>query len=151
MKLFFERHFVILVAGLLFGSGLVVSGMVTPRRVIGFLDVTGTWDPTLIIVMFSAMAIMIPGHFIRLRMSKPKNEAFWNLPASTGISIDFVIGNLLFGMGWAFAGLCPGPLLASIGALDPIALSAVVSWVFGVAIVNLFKNNWATHLQGLTG
>ena len=136
MKL--PKLFLILFAGALFGAGLAVSGMTDPARVIGFLDLFGKWDLTLLCVMGGAVAIYGLGTFI-LRHRK---SAELKLPATTASSIDhrLVIGAAIFGVGWGLGGFCPGPALANLGALRTEALIFVPAMVIGMLIAQRFYN-----------
>lgn len=107
------RGLLALVSGALFGVGLFVSGMTDTTKVRGFLDIAGTWDPTLAFVMAGAILPM----FIAWRMTagrKPLTGAAFPAPPSTTIDSRLIVGSLLFGLGWGLVGLCPGPALASL-------------------------------------
>src|SRR3982751_1676761 len=108
-----------LICGLIFGAGLLISGMVQPAKVLGFLDVFGAWDPSLAVVMIAALAVTIPGFAMAKRRSRPllDTQSFW--PARTRIAPPLAIGSALFGIGWGLAGLCPGPALESLATLSP--------------------------------
>ena len=118
-----------LASGLLFGVGLVVSGMVKPTKVIGFLDVGGRWDPSLAFVMVGAIAV----HFVLLRLAKrrpaPLFEERFHLPTRRDIDSRLVVGALLFGVGWGLAGYCPGPALtsAAAGMFPPVVFVAAMA------------------------
>ncbi|PLW84009.1 hypothetical protein CWI75_01255 [Kineobactrum sediminis] len=99
-------------AGLLFGAGLLVSGMANPAKVIGFLDLGGHWDPSLALVMASAIAVSWLGvRFAARRTECPVEEG----PANTGITRQLLGGSVLFGIGWGITGFCPGPAVAALG------------------------------------
>src|SRR2546421_7046528 len=104
-----------LAAGGLFGTGLAVSGMTDPARVIGFLDVFGTWDPALLFVMAGAVGVYGLGMLILRRFENQNLK----LPPRTSSPIDrqLIIGAAIFGIGWGLGGFCPGPALANLGAL----------------------------------
>lgn len=97
-------------AGLLFGLGLIVSGMSRPDKVLGFLDVTGRWDPSLALVMAAALAVTAPAFAWARR--RGRTEA---IPTNRTIDRKLVAGSILFGLGWGLIGLCPGPALISLG------------------------------------
>lgn len=121
-----------LVAGGLFGMGLAIAGMTDPARVIGFLDVTGNWDPTLVFVMGGAVAVYGIGMLILRRL----NLAGLRLPICDSSPIDrrLVIGAAIFGIGWGLGGFCPGPALANLGALRVEALVFVPAMAIGMVI-----------------
>mgnify|MGYP000442273751 CR=1 FL=1 len=111
----------ILLAGTLFGSGLVISHMVEPQRIIGFLDITGEWDPTLAFVMTGALAVTLPTFRLILRQTKPALASEFRLPTKTKPDPRLIIGAAIFGVGWGLAGYCPGPALTalSLGWQEP--------------------------------
>lgn len=124
----------ILVAGILFGAGLVVSGMTDPARVIGFLDFTGDWDPALPFVMAGAVTVFGLGQLI---LRKRKIRLFsTDLPdtASTPISGRRVFGSVIFGIGWGLGGFCPGPALANLSRLSGQALVFVPLMLVGIVL-----------------
>lgn len=118
-----------LTAGLIFGVGLILSGLTNPANVIAFLDVTGNWDPRLAFVMGSAVLVSIPAFaYGRRHRTTPTGQAF-QLPPNRGpITARLVIGASLFGVGWGLSGLCPGPslILASSGNLGGIVFVAAM-------------------------
>lgn len=107
---------IVIASGLLFGAGLAASDMNNPERVQGFLDVFGHWDPTLMFVMGGALAVALPVfQWILKTKSKPTFAKRFYLPLKQGIDKNLVAGAILFGIGWALVGYCPGPAIASIG------------------------------------
>lgn len=110
------KLFIALLSGLLFGAGLAASDMNNPERVQGFLDLFGNWDPALMFVMGGALAIAVPCFQIILRKRHtPLLAKRFYLPLNKAIDKDLILGAILFGMGWAIVGYCPGPALAAIG------------------------------------
>lgn len=113
----YRRWISAFVIGALFGAGLVVSGMTDPNKVIGFLDFTGDWDPSLVFVLAGAVA---PNLFLFrriLKQSKPKFDTKFHLPSQTKITAKLIVGSALFGVGWGLSGYCPGPaVVAASGA-----------------------------------
>jgi uncharacterized membrane protein YedE/YeeE len=103
-----------LALGLIFGFGLVLSGMVNPAKVINFLDVAGTWDPSLAFVMIGAIAVTSAGYALARRRAQPLLEPAFQFPKKSDIDAKLLIGSGLFGIGWGLGGLCPGPALTSI-------------------------------------
>jgi uncharacterized membrane protein YedE/YeeE len=108
------QRIVALFAGLLFGAGLALSGMVNPMKVVNFLDLFGTWDPTLIFVMGAGLAVTFVGYRLVLGRQKPLYAEGFSLPAITGIDARLIGGSVLFGAGWGLTGFCPGPAIASL-------------------------------------
>ncbi len=119
-----------LLAGLLFGAGLVVSDMVNPARVIAFLDVAGDWDPTLAFVMAGALAVTFPA-FAWLRR---RGLSLWGGPLPSvpkgGVDARLLLGSALFGIGWGLAGICPGPALAQL-----VRPSPNLAWFLGFLLL----------------
>jgi uncharacterized membrane protein YedE/YeeE len=127
------------VVGLLFGLGLLLSGMTDPSKVIGFLDLFGTWDPSLAFVMGGAIAV----GFFAFATAKKRTTNFLggalHLPKSTQIDQRLIAGNLMFGAGWGLAGFCPGPALVSMAAGQDKALVFVLSMIFGMIMYELIQ------------
>jgi uncharacterized membrane protein YedE/YeeE len=120
------------VAGLLFSIGLVISGMVDPRKVIAFLDFTGEWDPTLLFVLGGALAVTIPTFRVVLRQARPTLAQTFSLPAKRNVDTALLAGSALFGIGWGLAGLCPGPALTLLGSGKAPAFGFVGAMTIGV-------------------
>jgi uncharacterized protein len=116
-------------AGLLFGIGLLVSQMVSPAKILGFLDLAGRWDPSLLLVMVGAITIGLVAFRWGLKRSVTLLGTPMRLPQTTGIDRRLIGGALLFGVGWGLAGFCPGPALVAMGAGQPKA------WVFVLAMI----------------
>lgn len=108
------RLLVPLLCGLIFGAGLAISGMVNPAKVLGFLDVTGHWDPSLALVMAGGVAVFAVGFLLVKRTSHPVFAAKFEIPTRRDIDPRLVAGAVLFGIGWGLAGFCPGPALTSL-------------------------------------
>ncbi|NOJ22022.1 YeeE/YedE family protein [Vibrio coralliilyticus] len=120
-----------LVSGLLFGIGMALSGMTNPENVIGFLDVTGTWNPSLVLVMGGALLIFAPAyHFLIKPQAKALSGDVLSLPTKVQLDSKLIYGAALFGVGWGLAGICPGPAITSLafGNLDiAIFIASMVS------------------------
>lgn len=121
-------------AGLLFGLGLCLSGMTNPRKVLGFLDLAGAWDPSLALVMVGAIAVA----FIAFRVAGRRPASFsrrpFQFPASGAIDARLFSGSLLFGMGWGLVGFCPGPAIVNLGYLEWRAALFVLAMAAGMAL-----------------
>lgn len=120
--------------GLVFGIGLLVSGMTEPAKVLGFLDVFGAWDATLAFVMAGAVAVASIGFALARRRSAPVLASHFAWPASSNIDAPLVVGSALFGIGWGLSGICPGPALvnlAGLGAPIVVFVTAMVVGMFG--------------------
>lgn len=103
-----------LVAGLLFGAGLVVGGMVLPEKVRGFLDFTGHWDPTLALVMIGAITVHVLAYWLVRRRTSPLLAEAFQLPTRRDLDAKLVLGAAIFGLGWGLGGYCPGPAITSL-------------------------------------
>lgn len=103
-----------LISGLLFGAGVTLSGMVNPLKVLNFMDIAGTWDPTLIFVMGAGLIVTFIGYRLVFIRSRPLFEPAFSLPATTRIDQRLIGGAVLFGAGWGLTGFCPGPAVASL-------------------------------------
>ncbi|WP_110648674.1 DUF6691 family protein [Salinicola peritrichatus] len=119
-------------AGVLFGLGLAISGMTDPARVVGFLDVAGDWDPTLIFVLGSAVIITFIGYRLVWRRAAPLFASRFQLPTRHDLDARLFGGAALFGVGWGLSGYCPGPAVASVAGLSwPLAaflLAMAAGW-----------------------
>ena len=129
-----------LFAGLVFGLGLIVSGMANPAKVIGFLDLTGRWDPSLAFVMADAIAVAA----LAFAVAKTRTVSFLGaaikLPGSSSdIDHRLVIGSVLFGIGWGVAGFCPGPGLVALGMGEIKALVFVAAMLLGMGLFELIE------------
>ncbi len=122
------------ICGLVFGIGLVISGMTQTTKVLGFLDILGTWDPTLAIVMASALIVSIPGFWLANRSARPLLAEIRYLPTKTVIDRPLVIGAIMFGVGWGLVGLCPGPALANLATLSPQVILFVIAMAAGILL-----------------
>ena len=119
--------------GLLFGLGLAYSGMTDPQKVLGFLDLFGDWDPTLIFVMASGVGTTMLAYHIILR-KRPLFSAEFCLPGKQGVDKKLVSGAILFGIGWGLYGYCPGPAIAALSYLNPDTVLFVVAMIAGTYI-----------------
>jgi uncharacterized membrane protein YedE/YeeE len=126
--------FTALLAGLIFGLGLILSGMANPAKVLGFLDLAGAWDPSLMFVMGGAIGVAFVGFAAAARRKLTPSGQPINLPTASRIDRPLVIGALLFGIGWGVAGFCPGPALVGVGMLEPKALLFVMAMLAGMAL-----------------
>jgi uncharacterized membrane protein YedE/YeeE len=124
-------------AGLLFGIGLIVSGMTDPAKVIGFLDLAGRWDPSLAFVMVGAILVGLAAHAVARRRSAAFLGGAFKLPAARQIDRRLVVGGLVFGAGWGLAGFCPGPAVVALGAGQDKAVVFVVALLAGMALYEL--------------
>jgi uncharacterized membrane protein YedE/YeeE len=131
--------FTALLAGLVFGVGLIISGMVNPAKVLGFLDIAGAWDPSLVFVMAGAIAIAAIGFAMARRRTRSVLGAELMLPTKRDIDRRLVIGSAAFGIGWGIAGFCPGPAIVALGAGEVKALVFVAAMVAGMLLFEVIE------------
>ncbi|HSV45732.1 MAG TPA: DUF6691 family protein [Ramlibacter sp.] len=135
--------FTSLLAGLVFGLGLIVSGMANPAKVLGFLDLAGPWDPSLAFVMAGAIAVGAAAFAVARRRTTSFLGLDLNLPTASRLDRRLVGGSLLFGIGWGLAGFCPGPALVALGMGEAKAAVFVAAMLAGMG---LFE--WVEGLRG---
>jgi uncharacterized membrane protein YedE/YeeE len=123
-----------LLSGILFGLGLALSGMMNPARVLGFLDLAGRWDPTLVFVLCGAIAVSAISVGISRRMTRPLLVERFDLPTKTRIDRPLILGAGLFGIGWGLSGFCPGPALASLFLGLPKTALFVLAMLIGMVL-----------------
>jgi uncharacterized membrane protein YedE/YeeE len=123
-----------LLAGLVFGLGLILSGMANPAKVLGFLDLAGPWDPSLALVMAGAIAVGLVAFFVARNRTASFLGAEMKLPTARHVDRRLVAGSLLFGVGWGIAGFCPGPGLVALGMGQPKAAAFVAAMLLGMGI-----------------
>ena len=123
------RFLMALVSGLVFGLGLILSGMTNPAKVKGFLDLFGPWDPSLALVMAGAIVIGMVAFAVARRRERAWSGDAMEIPTSTRIDARLIVGGVLFGIGWGIAGFCPGPALVALGS----GLGA--AWIFVIAML----------------
>lgn len=125
------------VVGLVFGIGLIVSGMTDPGKVLGFLDLFGAWDPSLALVMGGAILVGVFAFALANKRTSTFFGGALHLPGSKDIDRRLVVGGLTFGAGWGLAGFCPGPALVSLGMGEPKAAVFVVAMLAGMGVFEL--------------
>jgi uncharacterized membrane protein YedE/YeeE len=131
-----------LFAGLLFGLGIAVSGMINPAKVLNFFDIAGQWDPSLAFVMAGALAVALPGFALVLRRRRPLLDTDFALPASRAIDRRLIGGAGLFGVGWGIAGFCPGGAIPALGLLDADTLIFIAAMASGMLIARGLGGGW---------
>ena len=137
--------FTALLAGLVFGLGLIVSGMANPAKVLGFLDLTGAWDPSLALVMAGAIGISFFAFLFAKKRTLSLIGADMKLPAGRTIDRRLIIGSTLFGIGWGVAGFCPGPGLVALGMGEVKALIFVAAMLAGMVVFEFFERSRSTE------
>lgn len=128
-----------LACGLIFGWGLLISGMANPAKVLAFLDLAGRWDASLAVTMASALLVTSAGFALTKRRQKPvfTPKALW--PSRKDIDSSLLAGALLFGLGWGLAGLCPGPAIENLATLSPRVIVFVAAMTAGMALHDVWQ------------
>ena len=127
-----KSAFFSLLTGILFGLGLIISEMVNPKRVRGFLDISGYWDPTLLFVMLGALCVTTLGYRIVLSRGKPFFAMSFFVPKHRVVDRRLILGAILFGVGWGLSGLCPGPAIVGLSTFNIDILLFVIAMIVGM-------------------
>jgi uncharacterized protein len=131
------RNAVNLLAGLIFGLGLLISGMANPAKVQNFLDLAGTFDPSLLCVMAGAVVVTLIGYRLVLRRSRPLLAERFYLPTAKDVDARLLVGAALFGVGWGLSGFCPGPAVTSLALLAKGTLVFITAMVAGIVLARV--------------
>ena len=129
--------------GLVFGTGSVIAGMANPAKVLNFFDVFGTWDPSLLLVMGSALAVTFIGYRFVLRRPAPVFDRRFHLPTKRDLDVPLIAGSALFGIGWGIAGFCPGGAIPALGSGEPSPLIFVAAMIGGIFVAHGIKAAFA--------
>ena len=130
------------VSGLLFGLGLIVSQMVNPAKVLGFLDIFGQWDPSLALVMGGAVVVSALGYLVAKRRGVPVLAPRLEIPTRRDLDPRLIAGAALFGIGWGLVGLCPGPALVGLTFGPTEIFVFVAAMIIGMAVFRLVPADW---------
>ena len=136
-----KKHFSLIsqyAIGILFGWGLISSGMSNPQKILSFLDIAGLWDPSLLFVMGGAVLVGLAGFYLASKRSEAFFGGALHIPTRRDISKPLVIGSFIFGAGWGIAGFCPGPALVALGAGHIKAFVFVIAMLVGMLICERF-------------
>ena len=128
-----------LVSGIIFGFGLVISEMINPAKVLGFLDLFGNWDPSLAFVMIGALVVSSPMFHIIKNNKKPVFAEKFDYSNNKNINSKLIIGSAMFGAGWGLGGLCPGPAISAIALLNVYSIAFVISMFVGFYFVKVLN------------
>ena len=126
-----------LFCGIIFGIGLVISEMINPAKVLGFLNLFGEWDPSLAFVMIGALVVATPLFHLFKNKEKPIFSSSFSISNKKEIDKKLIIGSILFGAGWGLVGLCPGPAITSIALLNMSSITFVIAMFIGFYIAKL--------------
>ena len=133
-----NRSVVAFAVGLIFALGLGLSGMTQPGKVIGFLDVLGNWDPSLLFVMASALAVHMTAYRLIRKRASPLLAAEFEIPINRTIDRKLAVGAAIFGVGWGLAGYCPGPAIVSVASLYEKPILFVITMAIGMLVYRRF-------------
>ena len=128
-----RRDLAALAAGILFGLGLAVSQMVSPTKVLGFLDIAGAWDPSLALVMVGAVLVSFAGYRLALGRGRPLFAETFQVPTAHRLDGRLIGGAALFGIGWGMVGFCPGPSISALAVPEPKIVGFVLAMLVGMA------------------
>lgn len=131
------RNLVTVFTGLIFGIGLIMSGMTNPAKVQNFLDLFGTWDPSLALVMGGAILITMPGFWLVQKRQTPLFEDSFLIPQKTNLDFYLLTGSAIFGIGWGLGGFCPGPVIVSISNGSTGTILFVITMLIGMVLAKL--------------
>ncbi len=134
-----KKNIAALTVGIIFALGLGISGMTRPEKVIGFLNIFGDWDASLAFVMAGAITVHAVAYRLIRRRNSPLFSKEFYVPTDTEISTSLIVGSFIFGVGWALAGYCPGPAVASLASFQSRPLIFVASMIFGMVIFRVYQ------------
>jgi uncharacterized membrane protein YedE/YeeE len=136
------RNILTFLIGILFGTGISMSGMANPAKVINFFDIAGTWDPSLGFVMGGAVVVAFIGYRLVLRRPTPVFEPSFDIPQNRRLDVRLLTGASIFGVGWGIAGFCPGGALPALGTLNADVVVFVVALIAGMLVTRVLSD-WA--------
>jgi len=126
------RNLLTLLTGIVFGTGIALSGMANPAKVINFFDIAGSWDPSLAFVMGGAVIVTFIGYRLVLRRERPVFEPQFDIPTNRRLDVKLIGGSAIFGVGWGIAGFCPGGALPALGTGNTNVIIFVVALIAGM-------------------
>jgi uncharacterized membrane protein YedE/YeeE len=132
--------------GLIFGIGIVIAGMANPAKVLNFFDLFGSWDPSLLLVMASALTVTFIGYRFVLKRPAPKFDGKFHLPTRRDLDMPLIAGSALFGIGWGIAGFCPGGAIPALGSGQASPLIFVAAMIGGMLGATALKSAFARRL-----
>lgn len=138
-----KKYLLVILSGIIFGIGLAISGMANPYKVLNFLDLAGSWDPSLLFVMGAGLLVTTVGFkLINSFYAKPMYEPSFSSPTQGHINAKLVIGSIIFGIGWGYTGICPGPAIANtIGLTFQVFLFLVSMFCSGALVQMVLTKN----------
>lgn len=142
------RHLLTLLIGILFGTGIALSGMANPAKVLNFFDIFGTWDPSLGFVMAGAVSVTFLGYRLVLRRQQPVFEPAFDIPKSRDLDLRLLMGAGIFGIGWGIGGFCPGGALPALGTGNPKVALFVGALIAGILATMFVMQRVASRSAG---
>jgi uncharacterized membrane protein YedE/YeeE len=139
------RIFSALAIGLIFGTGIALSGMANPAKVLNFFDFAGTWDPSLAFVMGGALVVTAIGYRLVLKQPAPMFDAAFHLPTGRKLDMPLLAGSAVFGIGWGITGFCPGGAIPALGLGEGDAFLFVGAMIGGIAMARLLRHTLSTR------
>ena len=136
-----------LVIGLIFGTGIALSGMANPAKVLNFFDFAGTWDPSLAFVMGGALIVTAIGYAFVLKRKAPVFDRAFHLPTRRDLDVPLVTGSAVFGIGWGITGFCPGGAVPALGLGEMSAVIFVGSMLAGIVLARFIRRSVTTRMQ----
>lgn len=135
--------------GLVFGAGMMLAGMSNPAKVLNFFDPLGTWDPSLLLTMASALAVTFVGYGVVLRRPAPVLDSVFHIPTKRELDLPLIGGSALFGIGWGISGFCPGGAIPALGLAQPAAVLFVAAMAAGILAANRLRlaTFWRKRVQ----
>lgn len=127
-----------LISGLIFGTGIALSGMINPAKVLNFFDFAGTWDPSLAFVMGGALIVTAIGYRFVLKRKTPLFDTKFHLPTRKDIDLRLVAGSAIFGIGWGITGFCPGGAIPALGLMEANVWVFILAMIAGIALSRYF-------------
>lgn len=132
-----------LLIGIVFGLGIAISGMANPAKVLNFFDIAGTWDPSLLLVMFSAMFTAMIGYYLVFKRPAPVFEEKFSVPTNRVIDTKLVVGSAAFGIGWGITGFCPGGAIPAIGTGRTEVFVFMAAMIAGIVVARYLETHRA--------
>lgn len=139
-----KNHLSVWLVGFIFAFGLGISGMTQPQKVIGFLDVLGNWDPSLLFVMVGAIFVHAVSYRLIKKRRSPLFSTEWRIPKNTDITPNLMFGSLIFGIGWGLAGYCPGPAVTSLASFQVQPALFVLGMIGGMFVFTIISRRQKT-------
>lgn len=136
--------------GLVFGAGIAIAGMINPAKVLNFFDIAGNWDPSLLIVMGSALTVTAIGYRFVMKRGEPLLDTQFHLPAKRTLDAPLIWGAAVFGIGWGIAGFCPGGAIPALGLGETSAIAFVAAIIVGMSLARILSSRFGNGRAAIT-